>query len=69
MKETLPSVTLSQEVNIDYTSSVDGLYIEPEWVEAAVDFQAVDYGVTSAGFDIAVGGENESSLAIKKGIE
>jgi hypothetical protein len=46
---------------------VGNLFIPPEWVEASVDLDLPDYGTVCAGLDVAAGGKNKSSLAIKRG--
>lgn len=65
--ERLDPVVVAQEIDIDYYASVDGLFIEPKWVRAAIDFKLPANGVRSAGLDVAAGGANNSSLCLRSG--
>jgi hypothetical protein len=66
-KKTLDDVIVAQEIDIDYHASVEGLFIPPEHVKAAVELELPSEGIRSAGLDVAAGGANRSSLAIRKG--
>lgn len=68
-KETarLGPVIAAQEIDIDYFSSVENIFIPAEYVRAAIDIDLPDYGICSAGLDVAAGGRAKSSLAIKRG--
>lgn len=63
----LDPVIVAQEIDINYKASVEGLFIEPKWVEAAVDLDLPSTGPRSAGLDVAAGGPNKSALALKLG--
>lgn len=43
-KERFDSVTVAQEIDIDYTASIEGIMIPAIWVRAAVDFQLLEIG-------------------------
>jgi hypothetical protein len=76
-KEILPPAILAQEVDIDYTASLEGILIEAKWVRAAVEFQKwlrdveglelPTSGDKLGGLDIAEGGADKSVLTIKTG--
>lgn len=66
-------VTIAQELDIDYTASIEGILIKAVWVRAAID---AHYKIPeikdnnhdlSAGLDVAAGGSNKSVLWIRKG--
>jgi phage terminase large subunit len=65
--ETLDSVVVAQEIDIDYHASVEGIFIPPTHVQAAIDLDLPDTGVRSGGCDVAAGGDNKSSIAIRTG--
>lgn len=70
MKDRLDPVTLAQEVDIDYTASMQGQLIQGKWVEASVNFfDPSEYygGRYQAGLDVAGGGTCESVLTIMRG--
>jgi hypothetical protein len=66
-KKTLDSVVVAQEIDIDYHASVEGLFIPPEHVKAAIELNLPNAGKKSAGLDVAAGGGNLSSLALREG--
>jgi phage terminase large subunit len=66
-KDELDEVTLAQEVDLDYTASVEGICIPAKWVQAAVDYDIPATGPTVAGLDLAGGGKNKSVLAFRRG--
>ena len=49
-------VTVAQELDIDYTASIEGICIPALWVRAAVDLELESRGVLIAGQDVADGG-------------
>lgn len=53
MKRKYDPVTIAQEIDIDYTASVEGVCIPAEWVRAAVDLDVPESGPVIAGFDVA----------------
>jgi hypothetical protein len=63
----LDPVVVAQELDRDYYASVDGLFIEPKWVRAAINFPLEPVGIRSAGLDVAAGGGNKSALVIRAG--
>jgi hypothetical protein len=66
-KKELDPVVLAQEVLINYHASVEGLFIRPEWVQAAIDLDLKPVGDRGAGLDVAAGGTNKSALALRYG--
>jgi phage terminase large subunit len=62
----------AQEVDRDYSSSVEGIIIKPEWVQAAIDAH-IKLGITPTGkriigLDIADEGLDKNALTSRKGI-
>lgn len=64
----------AQEVDRDYASSVEGVIIPSDWIQAAVDAHLkLDYlsgwddGLWGAGLDVADGGIDKNALAVRKG--
>ena len=72
-KDTANPVVWAQEYEINYAASVDGLVIEPDWVNAAVDFaetlQIKPTGSIVGAFDVADGGADLCAFGVRKGIE
>jgi phage terminase large subunit len=67
-KKTLDEVTLAQEVDIDYSASVEGICIPAKWVRAAVDLQGLpENGPLRASLDIAAEGGDENVLGFMRG--
>jgi len=60
-------VVVAQEVDINYHSSVEGIFIKPEWILAAVDLNLKPLGPKGAALDVAAGGTNKSALAFRYG--
>ena len=60
-------VVVAQEVDINYHASVEGIFIKPEWIRAAVDLNLKPLGPKGAGMDVAAGGTNKSALAFRYG--
>lgn len=73
----LPPAIVAQEIDIDYTASLEGILIEAKWVQAAIDFAAwlksekkLDLpcaGELLAGLDIAEGGNDRSVMMPRRG--
>lgn len=61
------SVIIAQEIDLDYTASVEGIYIPGEWVRAAINLFLPAVGRESAGLDVATSGKNKSVLIRRKG--
>lgn len=70
-KRRLDPVALAQEVDIDYTASVEGICIPAAWVQSAIDFDEIvnlpREGVLRAGLDIAGEGKNKTVLGFRNG--
>ncbi|HUV09220.1 MAG TPA: hypothetical protein VMX75_15905, partial [Spirochaetia bacterium] len=64
-------VIFAQEVDVDFSASIEGVLIPAKWVQAAVGLcRRVKLPVSAqaiAGFDIADGGECDTVLAIRRG--
>jgi len=58
---------LAQEVEIDYTASIEGVTIPAAWVRAAVDVQLPATGKNIGGFDVADEGRNRNVLISRRG--
>lgn len=62
----------AQEVDRDYSASMEGVIIQTEWIRAAVDahvkLEFGDDGDWLAGLDVADGGMDKSALAQRKGV-
>ena len=66
--DTLDPVVLAQEVDIDYTASVEGICIEAKWVLAAVDLELPEgTAPIVAGLDIAEAGRNKNVMVSRRG--
>jgi phage terminase large subunit len=57
-KESLDPVTVAQEIDIDYTASIEGITIPAKWVRAAVGLALPANGPVIAGYDVAGDGDN-----------
>ncbi|MHC5536677.1 hypothetical protein ACYOEI_00200 [Singulisphaera rosea] len=62
----------AQEVDRDYSGSIDRLIIQPEWIRAAVDAHIKlafgSDGEKVAGQDVADGGGDKNALAVRHGV-
>jgi hypothetical protein len=63
----LDPVIVAQEVDIDYTASVEGVYIPAKWVFAAVALDIPKTGLPKAALDVASFGANRSVFAVREG--
>lgn len=50
-------VTVAQEIDIDYSASVEGIFIPARYVQAALKISLSPEGVRRAGLDVAAGGK------------
>jgi phage terminase large subunit len=71
-KATLDAVTIAQEIDINYSASVEGVLIPSEWVQAAVDAHKV-LGIDISGLrygamDVADEGVDKNAFASRKNI-
>lgn len=70
--EILDPVTVAQEIDINYSASVEGVLIPNEWIQAAVDAHIkleVDVsGIRKAGLDVADTGKDKNALSLRHGI-
>jgi phage terminase large subunit len=66
-KRILDPVVLAQEVDIDYTASVEGICIPALWVRAAVGLELPASGPVEAGLDVAEEGPSRSVLVVRQG--
>lgn len=62
----------AQEVDRDYSASIEGVIIPAEWVKAAIDAHVLlhfdDSGMWVAALDVADGGGDTNALAKRKGV-
>lgn len=66
-KSQFDAVTVAQEVDIDFTASVDGIVIPAAWVRAAVGLKLPMGKANTAGLDIAELGKNKSVFVTRAG--
>jgi phage terminase large subunit len=66
-KNNLDPVILAQEVECDYTASVEGIYIPAKWVLAAVNLDIPAVGIPKAALDVASFGANRSVFGVRQG--
>lgn len=66
-RKRLDKVTFNQEVEINYLSSVEGINIEPKWVDAAIDFKIKPQGIKWSGVDVGGGGKDPSVIVHRMG--
>jgi phage terminase large subunit len=67
-KATKDPVTLAQEIDIDYTASVEGICVPAAWVRAAVNLPLpASSGPAVAGLDVAEEGVNRSVFIARRG--
>lgn len=68
----LDAITLAQEIDIDYSASVEGVLIPSEWVQAAIDAdEKLDIspsGTRKGALDVADEGKDENAFAGRHGI-
>lgn len=67
MKLKFDEVTIAQEIDIDYSASIEGIFIPAIWVQAAVLFDIPSTGVRRAGLDVAASGKNKNVFTPRKG--
>jgi len=63
----LDPVIVAQEIDIDYTASVDGICIPAKYVRAAIDLDLPRSERIVAGGDVAAGGKNKSTFVARAG--
>ncbi len=65
-------VIIAQEIDLDYTASVEGILIPAIWVNAAVNAHVklgiTPTGIMKAGFDIADSGKDKCAMTFRHGI-
>lgn len=66
-KELGDPVRWAQEFGLDYTGSVEGIFIPAEWVRAAVNLDLRPSGPIIAGEDIAEEGKDDTVLIFRQG--
>lgn len=71
-KQELDAVTLAQEVDIDFSASVEGVVIPSAWVQSAIDAHeklGIDpHGEKVSGLDVADKGKDENAQSFRSGI-
>lgn len=67
-KRRFDPVTLAQEVDIDYTASVEGIIIPARWVRASVGLELVEphTNIREAGIDVGGGSKKAESVYIER---
>ncbi|MGL5923894.1 hypothetical protein [Chroococcidiopsis sp.] len=66
-KRKFDPVIIAQEIDLDYSASIEGIYIPGEWVRAAINLVVAPVGKESAGLDVATSGKNKTVLIIRRG--
>lgn len=67
-KRKLDPVTVAQEIDIDYSASIEGVCIPAEWVRAAVNLELpTGEGAKVGGLDIADEGKDQNVLTARRG--
>jgi len=72
VKEIGDPVIIAQELDLDYSASVEGIYIPAKWVRACINAHIKYPGIMDgeqpicAGLDVAAGGANQSVLIIRQ---
>jgi phage terminase large subunit len=66
-KKNLDPVTVAQEIDIDYTASVQGIVIPAKYVQAALDFEIEDGALITAGLDVSDNGDDLTPWGLRKG--
>lgn len=70
-KAKLDPITLAQEVDINYSASVEGVLIPSEWVQAAINadekLMIVPSGIRKGALDVADEGRDENAFAGRHG--
>ena len=65
-------VVIAQEIDLDYTASIEGILIPAAWVQAAVDAHIVlgiePKGIRKLGFDVADEGKDKNAVCGRYGI-
>ena len=71
-KEIGDPVIIAQELDLDYSASVEGIYIPAKWVRACINAHIKYPGIMDseqpicAGLDVAAGGANQSVLIVRQ---
>lgn len=65
--DTLDPVTVAQEIDIDYSASVENICIPALWVAAAVNYELPKEGMKFAGYDVADEGGDFYALIKRHG--
>lgn len=66
-KARLDPVVVAQEIDIDYTASLEGICIPAVWVRAAVGLELPESGLAAAGLDVADEGKNRNVFIAHRG--
>lgn len=66
-KAELEPHVVAQEILLDYTASIEGIFINAAWVRAAVDLELPSSGPVVAGQDIGEEGSNRSVFTQRQG--
>jgi hypothetical protein len=67
-KAQLDPVIVAAELDINYSASIEGIFIPASWVRAAVNYPlSYKGGAVTAGLDVATTGKNKNVLTIRQG--
>lgn len=67
--ETLDPVIVAQEIDRDYSASVEQICIPMKWIKAAVNFDIQSSGEVISSLDVADEGGDANALIIRKGVK
>lgn len=67
MQSKFDEVVIASEVDIDYTASIEGIFIPAQWVLAAVELEIPARGDRIAGLDVALSGKNLNVFIVRQG--
>lgn len=61
------AVIVAQEIDIDYTASVQGIVIPARWVQAALHLDLPAEGISQGGLDVSAEGDDRTVYAQRRG--
>lgn len=67
MKAKFDEVTIASEIDINYSASVEGIFIPAIWVASAIDLEIPVIGDRVAGLDVALSGKNVNVFTERHG--
>lgn len=68
-KKTMDPIIFAQEIDKDYSATIENICIPEPWVRAAVNLKIPAEGSTVAGLDVSDGGRDKNALCIIRGVK